>query len=364
MTYKETLFFIAKCLTISLERKNLKEIRQEIKSKKIDWEKVVQVSTKHYVFPALYCHLKRVNLLSELPKDLVNFMKHITDINRNRNQQIISQAKEINELLLSNGITPVFLKGTAFLIQGLYFDTAERMVGDIDFLVSKNEFQKTIQILKEDAYQLIHPNSSFLDLSKHYPRLIKKGKINAVEIHQEMTLNKYTAIFNYELIQPTLICEKGISFMSYSHQLLHTIINKQLNDYGYCYKNIALRNYYDLFLLSYKTDPLESIDALPTIKKQLNSFLSNASYIFNKPNIIRFQENKRVEKHTRSTISSLEKSRLQNFKMRCIRFRLSTMARIEILYKALYQKKYLLFVLGKITDINWYKRRFLGSEYF
>jgi len=358
MTYKETLFFIAKCLTVSFEKKNLKEVRQEIKSRKIDWNKVVQVSTKHYVFPALYCHLNRVDLLSELPKDLVNFMKDITDTNRNRNQQIISQATKINELLLENGITPIFLKGTAFLINGLYQDIAERMVGDIDFLVSKSEYRKTIQVLKKDAYQLIHPNSSSLDLSKHYPRLIKKGKINAVEIHQEMTLKKYTSIFNYEFIQPTLIRKKGISFMSYTHQILHTIINKQLNDHGYHYKNIALRNYYDLFLLSYKVDPLESIYTLPTIKKQLNSFLSNASYLFNRPNTITFEKNKQVKKHTRSTISSLDNSCIQNFKNRCIMIQFGTIVRMEILCKALYQKKYFLFVLDRITDINWYKRRF------
>jgi len=358
MTYKETLFFIAKCLTISFENKNLKEVRQEIKLRKIDWNKVVQVSTEHYVFPALYCHLKRVDLLSELPKDLVDFMKYITDTNRNRNQQIISQATEINELLLANGITPIFLKGTAFLVEGLYLDSAERMVGDIDFLVSKNQYQKAIQVLKKDAYQLIHPNTSFLETSKHYPRLVKKGRINAVEIHQEMILKKYTSIFNYDFVQPTIIRKKRISFMSYTHQILHTIINKQLNDHGYRYKNIALRNYYDLFLLSYKADSLESIYELPTIKKQLNSFLSNASYVFNKPNTITFQENKRVERYTRSTISSLDKPRLQSFKKRCITIQLSTMARMTILCKALYQKKYFLFVMDRITDVNWYKRRF------
>lgn len=361
MTYKETLFFIAKCLTISFEKKNLKEVREEIKYTKIDWKKVVQVSTKHYVFPALYCHLKQVNLLSELPEDLVKFMKDIADANRSRNQQIISQATDINKLLLANGITPIFLKGTAFLVEELYQDSAERMVGDIDFLVSKNAYQKAIQVLKADAYQLVHPNSSPLGLSKHYPRLVKKGKINAVEIHQEMTLKKYTSIFNYEFIQATLIREKGFSVMSYPHQILHTIINKQLNDHGYHYKNIALRNYYDLFLLSHKADPLESIDALPTIKKQLNSMLSNAAYIFNKPNSITFQKNKRVEKHTRSTISSLEKPRIQNFKNRCITIQFGTIVRMEILCKALYQKKYFLFVLAKITDINWYKRKLLGS---
>ena len=51
MNYKETLYFIAKCLTISLEAKNRQEIEKKLKSKTIDWDNVVKVSTAHYVFP-------------------------------------------------------------------------------------------------------------------------------------------------------------------------------------------------------------------------------------------------------------------------------------------------------------------------
>ena len=64
-------------------------------------------------------------------------MKHITDLNRDRNKQIISQAQDLNTLLLNNNITPIFLKGTGNLLEGLYDDIAERMLGDIDFLFSK-----------------------------------------------------------------------------------------------------------------------------------------------------------------------------------------------------------------------------------
>ena len=100
MNYKETLYFISKCLTISLEESNRQEIEKQLQSKTIDWEAVVEVSTTHYVFPAMYCNLKRVGFLSYLPQELVNFMEHITNLNRERNQQIITQAKAkiFNEL--------------------------------------------------------------------------------------------------------------------------------------------------------------------------------------------------------------------------------------------------------------------------
>jgi hypothetical protein len=137
LNYKETLFFIAKCLTISLEEKNRDEIELVLKTTDLDWESVVKVSTSHYVFPALYCNFKRANFLKYLPADLVDYMKHITDLNRDRNSQILQQAQELNSLLLANNIRPIFLKGTGNLLAGIYADNGERMVGDIDFLCSE-----------------------------------------------------------------------------------------------------------------------------------------------------------------------------------------------------------------------------------
>ena len=98
MSYKETLYFVAKCLTISLEDNNRDEIEVVLKTTDVDWDAVVKVSTAHYVFPALYCNLKRVDFLQYLPQELVSYMEHITDLNRERNKKIITQAKDGNAL--------------------------------------------------------------------------------------------------------------------------------------------------------------------------------------------------------------------------------------------------------------------------
>ena len=152
MNYKETLFFIARCLTISLEDKNRQEMEKQLKSASIDWDAVVKVSTADFVFPALYCNLKRADFLHYLPHELVCYMKQITDINRERNKQIITQANELNNVLLANNIRPLFLKGTGNLLAGIYDDIAERMVGDIDFIFSKEDYPKAITIIREFGY--------------------------------------------------------------------------------------------------------------------------------------------------------------------------------------------------------------------
>ena len=43
MSYKEILYFIATCLTISLEDKNRQQIGKRLQLETIDWEAVVKV---------------------------------------------------------------------------------------------------------------------------------------------------------------------------------------------------------------------------------------------------------------------------------------------------------------------------------
>ena len=358
MNYKETLFFVGKCLTITHEEHNRMLIEDQIKSGNIDWDNVVRLSTEHYVFPALYCNLKRVSLLQYLPSELVDYMKHITDLNRERNLQIIEQAKEINELLLVNNITPIFLKGTGNLLDGLYEDVAERMVGDIDFLVDKNSAVKAISILSLNKYETINNLLDYSDYIKHYPRMIKKGCVCAIEVHLEMTLKKFNSIFNYQIIKPQIRKLGLITLLSYEDQIAHTIINKQLNDYGYLYKNIALRNYYDLFLLSRKANTLKSIQRFPSIFKPLNTFLAVASNIFPNTNHIHFEKKLNTLRAQKSVLKLLESPKRMHFRNTLIKQFQLTNSRLLLLTKALYNKNAFFYVLNRLNDINLYKRLF------
>lgn len=289
MNYKETLVFIGKCLTITHEKHNKTVVQKEILSTNIDWDLVVKISTEHYVFPALYCNLKRAEFLDYLPQDLVTYMEHISSLNRDRNLQIIAQAKEINTLLLANGITPIFLKGTAFLLEGLYEDIAERMVGDIDFLVSNNNFSKAVALLKNAGYQKTTPKVTNPVIKKHYPRLYHENSIAAVEIHKDMVRDKAATTFNYNTICTPLFQKEGFCFLNYKDQILLTILAKQYNDRGYLYKSISLRNSYDLFLLALNHNTLEAISNRKGLFKMSNAYLAATAYFLNS-NLITFKK--------------------------------------------------------------------------
>ena len=346
-------------MTISLEEKNRREIEKLLQSVNIDWDTVVKVSTSHYVFPALYCNLKRADFLQYLPHELVSYMEYITDINRERNKQIITQAKDLNSVLLANNITPIFLKGTGNLLAGLYDDIAERMVGDIDFIFSKEDYPKAITVLKGNGYSEVDKYEYYPpDEKKHYRRLQKENYIAAIEIHSALLdIKKYSYEFNYRFVEKDSQKIRGARVLSYANKLNLSILSNQINDNGFYFKTMALRNAYDVFLLSKKTNAKEAVNSLDTLNHPLNCFLASCHEVFNYVNSLEYNKTKMVPSYLSDFNSQFIKPiRGQSKRIKIYLF----IKRIfYILYKSIISKEYLVFLFKSITDKNWYKEKLI-----
>jgi hypothetical protein len=295
MNYLKTLLFISKCLTVSSNRNSKKEVEQIFKNQVINWDNVVIVSSNHYVFPSLYCNLSHANLLEYVPDDLVAYMKYIADLNRDRNLEILEQVKEINKLLLSKNITPIFLKGASFLVENLYLDIAERMIGDIDFIVSPNDFAKTVAIFKKNDYKSSKKEECICLPEKHYPKMVKKGKIAAIEIHSDIILNKNSKLYNYSFFYNTNRIIDKISIPSSENQIIHNCINKQFSDRGRYYKSLALRNSYDLYRLSFNAIPLKVIKKDKIYFEVFNTYIGTSYFLFKSKNLM-YEQTKQTSK--------------------------------------------------------------------
>lgn len=359
MTYKETLFFIGKCLTIGHEKQNKMIVEEELKSGKTDWDSVVKVSTAHYVFPALYCNLNRANFLHYVPEDLVAYMQYITNLNRERNQQIIDQAKEINTLLVANNIAPIFLKGTGNLLEGLYEDIAERMVGDIDFIFSKTNYTKAIEILTSFGYSKVHDTTYDFPQFKHYPRLQKKNNIAAIEIHKELLIEKYADEFNYKMAKKDSQVVNDVNLMSFDNQLALSIIANQINDGGFHFKNIALRNAYDVFLLSKKTDSKNAFEAFINLKNPLNCFLASCFEVFCKPVSLQYNSTKEIEIYLRIFNENLNNDHLRNKHRKKTERKIFIQSRLNIIYKSIFDKAHRTWLIKRTTDKNWQREKLI-----
>ena len=364
MNYKETLYFIAKCLTISLEEKNRQEIEKQLKSTSIDWDAVVKVSTAHFVFPALYCNLKHADFLQYLPHELVSYMEHITDINRERNKQIISQAKDLNSVLLANKITPIFLKGTGNLLAEIYDDIGERMVGDIDFIFSKEDYPKAITILRKFGYSEVskqkkkkyyRPNEH-----RHYRRLKKKNNIAAIEIHKDLlSIKKYTNEFNYRFVKRDSQFINEISVLSYANKLNLAIIANQINDSGFYFKTMALRNAYDVFLLSKITNAMAALNTLDKLRYPLNCFLAACYEVFNKVDSLKYNNTKMTASYLSVFNSQFTNPIQAKRQTKFDKIYIFIKRIFYILNKSITHTEYRVFIFKSLTDKNWYIQKLI-----
>ena len=353
MNYKETLFFIAKCLTISLEEKNRDEIELVLKTTDVDWDAVVKVSSAHYVFPALYCNFKRADFLKYLPQELVSYMQHITDINRERNEKIIAQAKELNSLFLANNIRSIFLKGTGNLLAELYEDIAERMMCDIDLIFLKEDYPKAITLLREFGYDKEIPLKF---IHRHYARIIRKDRIAGVEIHKYLS-EKNVNEFNFSVLVKGTQSLNGTNVLSYANKLNLSIITDQINDNGFYYKRMALRNAYDVFLLSKKTNAKSAVNELNKLTNPLNCFLAACYEVFNSVDSLEYNNTKKAASYLSIFNSQFINSRKTKRQHKRIKIYLFLKHRLNIIYKCIVYKEYQVWLFKKLTSLVFYKRR-------
>jgi hypothetical protein len=355
MNYKETLFFVAKCLTINHEAHNKRIVEEMLQSKTVDWDEVVKLSTAHYVFPALYCNLKRASFLSYLPKELVEYMKYITNLNRERNEEIIAQAKELNTLLLEHNITPIFLKGTGNLLEGLYDDIAERMVGDIDVLIHENDIKV--------AHRLLNNNGNNINFSKslhrHLPRIKDFNNISAIEIHRKLLIEKYTKEFNYDSVKNNLLKNNDTLLLCYEDQLVLSIATYHINDFGFDNKTLSLRNAYDVFLLSKKTNTKKIFSKFNALQHPLNCFLASCFEVFNKPQSLHYIPSRKVKKYLDLFNLHLENFHLAEENSKKAKIKRERNSRFQKLYKLFFQKEYRIWLYKSICDKNWQKEKLI-----
>ncbi len=347
MNSAKMTLFIAKSLSISLHNNNLDEIQKVLKLQQIDWGLFVKISTNQLVLPALFCNYKRKNLLQFLPDDLVSYMEEITNLNRNRNLQIIKQIEKLNLLLRKNGVNPVFLKGASHLVQGLYKDLGERMVWDIDFFVSKDEYLKSIELMSKDGYEVLKNSYPLRPDMRHYSRLIKNGKIAAIEIHREMVNEKYVKEFNFEFIKNDIIYKDGFYFLSYDNQKALSILSNQINDYGYEYKIVPLKNVYDFLLLNSLYHGTDFASRFYKLRIPIMCFIESVNYFLSDIFFIT-DKSKKVKKYLRTFKILLHNPVKRKFYTKIIGFKFFCIDITKIIRSSFLKKEYRIWLIKRV----------------
>ena len=208
--------------------------------KKINYENLVKISSSHLVLPALYLKLKKKKYLTKTPNDFKSYLEFIYKHNSKNNQKLIEETKTIKNILKKNKIKYCLLKGANYILNDLYSDIGERMIGDIDFLIEKDNYDKVCNLFYEKGYK--NKYNYKLWKTKHAPRLISSKKQFALEVHFEGLLYRK----RYLLTGKRILKNKqpdGLNLVKLC------ILNYQINDYGSLKASYSYRVIYDFMLL-------------------------------------------------------------------------------------------------------------------
>ncbi len=167
------------------------ELRTWITEGSIDWRQMVAIASEHLVAPALSLKLQQRGLLALLDLELRNYLSSLAGLNRQRNQQILNQMADLIHVLDDIGVTPLFLKGTAHVLLGLYSNLSQRVIGDIDLLVPKEHLVECVVALRDHGYVDTSRPKPLPPNHHHAHPLIHNLHPAAVELHTHLIAKRW-----------------------------------------------------------------------------------------------------------------------------------------------------------------------------
>ena len=119
---------------------------------------------------------------------------------------------------------------------------------------------------------------------------------------------------------------------------------------------MALRNAYDVFLLSKKTNAKTAMIKLDKLNHPLNCFLAACYEVFNTVDSLEYNKTKKVASYLNVFNSQFTNSnrtrRLYNRKKRYLLLKF----RLNIIFKSVTHKVYRVLLFKKLSSLNFYKR--------
>lgn len=107
-----------------------------------DWQTLVNEARHHNLLGRVYYFLEKNDLLSLVPKQIIWHFEATFKISARQKVNTFFEIEEINNVLTTHNIKPIYLKGSAYCIRNAHCSNG-RVFSDIDVLVSKEELKAT-----------------------------------------------------------------------------------------------------------------------------------------------------------------------------------------------------------------------------
>lgn len=230
---------------------------EEVTSGRLIWERLVEISSRHLVTPALLTAFSEKGVIDLIPADLRQFLTDLRDLNAQRNESLLVQLDEIGRALNELGIEPIALKGAAHLYSNLYGHPGDRVLGDLDVLIPAEAAREAYLALVKIGYQgyfQTEPGDPYHD-HHHLPPLERPGRKAVVELHLEPVNKRYGDILGAAEMraEATALEIEGVRWRlpSLAHQMIQNVLHFQSTIHHLLWyrKPFPLRDLYDQTLI-------------------------------------------------------------------------------------------------------------------
>ncbi|MES9963267.1 MAG: nucleotidyltransferase family protein [Candidatus Sedimenticola sp. 20ELBAFRAG] len=281
MKNSELFTILCDCLAFSDENDRLSST---LSMTDFPWEGFIESASQHLVTPALHNTLKEKGVLESIPRDVADYLEATLILNRTRNEELQCDLLKIGEQFNIHGITPVALKGAASLVEELYPDNGMRVLSDLDIVIPKQRLDECVKILHGLGFQTQTDfEDEFTGICHHYYPLVKKDGITVVELHLEVVHDGYQEMLPLQLLEENcqVIDWQGarIATLSPTLRVLHNILHTHLADSNFRFKQVSLRQLYELGMIVRKESTaidwdwilsqFETNDSLPALENYL-----------------------------------------------------------------------------------------------
>lgn len=140
------------CCTRTATNPKIAERLEFLLLMKVDWDYLIQTAIEHGVVPLLYQSLSD-NFRDFIPSTTLDQLQEKFYANVGHNLTLASELLKILELLTAHNIPVITFKGPVLAISA-YANLSLRQVSDLDLLVEEKNFQKAVDLLVSQGYQL------------------------------------------------------------------------------------------------------------------------------------------------------------------------------------------------------------------
>ena len=122
---------------------------------------------------------------------------------------------------------------------------------------------------------------------------------------------------------------------------------------------MALRNAYDVFLLSKKTNAKDAVNSLNKLTNPLNCFLAACYEVFNSVESLEYNPTAKTASYLSIFNSQFTNPIPIKRRHKRIKIYLFIKSRVNILYKSIIYKEYRVWLFNLFTDKDWQKRKLI-----